>query len=218
MNKILIAAMAVVMAGCSGAGGKGNGDSDSMAGVVADTVVDTAAVADSVAAAENRSNFLSADLKEAGLLGKVKSVSRVSIKGSNEWMPDEVFINEAMAFGEDGRRSAPKAFPYDIKRDANGFIQEISTDFGASDGSGSELDYKEINEWGWPVKAKVEVRNIPDYDSKGNASYSYPSVDSHGNWTVQKVTMHLEYEDLETGNPRKEDFTLTRSRTIKYYE
>lgn len=183
-----------------------------------DSVVAVAETTDVEEAAPAAPTFRSADLKKFGLLGKVKSVSAPKDSGDEDMSISEGFISEVISFNEAGVKTSPKKFSdLDLTFGQDGFIRKMYTDFGATDGSSTTITVTETNQLGWPVKGKVDTDIAGIMMGSGNLSFSYPDVDSKGNWTKQLVKVVFDYEEVETGDVMKWEGTITRTRTITYY-
>lgn len=69
-----------------------------------------------------------------------------------------------------------------------------------------EKSYTQYDENHWPTSGE-------GYEGGAPITFTYPSVDDHGNWTTQKANVH--FSKIFDG---VEDETYTEKRTIKYYE
>lgn len=69
-----------------------------------------------------------------------------------------------------------------------------------------EEEYTQYDENHWPTCGE-------GYEGGAPISYTYPTVDDHGNWTTQKTIVH--YSKIFEGS---EDLIYTEKRTIKYYD
>lgn len=69
-----------------------------------------------------------------------------------------------------------------------------------------EEEYTQYDENHWPTRGE-------GYEGGAPITYTYPSVDEHGNWTTQKTIVH--YSEVFEGS---KDETYTEQRTIKYYD
>lgn len=176
-------------------------------------------------------DFTSTDLKQFFLKGHVKEVI---------YTEKVYFYNDydehtyTLKFSEEGKltyHSAYKGTDFKkchFKRNNKGQIiqimaettwdiQEIGEDFRynkegypcfhsiwASDTI--EENYTIYNENHWPTKGRGYEGNAP-------ITYTYSSVDDHGNWTTQKTIVH--YTKVFEND---KDQTSTTQRTIKYYD
>lgn len=129
--------------------------------------------------------YNSADLKKFGLVGQVKTVTLKEYEGKDVGPApfSEMFGSDGrLTFSEDGTmeiNDSPNTTDrISIETNELGFADV----FSAYEWWG-DLNYKfELNEQGWPISG-VFTYVGPEEAAPKHYSYSYPEVDSYGNWT-----------------------------------
>lgn len=186
--------------------------------------------------------FYSDDLKKCGLLGHVKSVSKIETPSSENsdiqyaWVRCNV---DKLKFDRNGKKVDGDYIDPTKKEevDDNGFLVKCYS--RESDATEYNRTLKDLNQNGWPQQEFVSVVGPVD-DYHCTYSYEYIKTDKYGNWVERKVASEgIEFTDgnwIERrvssdrpeiidesidgrkNNANKTKASWSETRTITYYE